>query len=436
MCAFETGRVLWDDRSGVACALSVLLIYPMFYYARNSNVDVPVLFFTAAGLVAFAHIVRDGLSLRRALIFGALVGLAVATKEPAFASFAFAPVVMLFLPNPGVVSVPWRSGVFWKMALAGAVCALVAYALAGGMLVDFSRWSAHINFIRSRLQDLEANAVIFVTYYPRTLDGHLAFLQRLTRYLADCLSWPGLVLGAGSMVAVAWRRQRDSMLILSAMGYLVVLFFSARTAQLRYLLPAAYVLALYGGRGAVKAWDARGSMWRVPAIGLAAASTVILVSWATDLTSVMLRDSRYAAGAWLARTARPGDALEYFGSEHKNPPMPAELASQRAIPFLGSMYRADTSQRAVEEIRQAWRERRPRFIAILPDYTNPGQPFSISCPPAIFRALEDGSLGYRRAALFQTPPLLTWLPRPALDHPVVNPPIRLYQRLATAKLGA
>ena len=91
LCAYETGRVLWNERSGVSAALSALLVYPMFYYARNSNVDVPVLFFTGAGLAAFTYIVRDGLSMRRSVIFGLLVGLAVGTKEPAFASFAFAP---------------------------------------------------------------------------------------------------------------------------------------------------------------------------------------------------------------------------------------------------------------------------------------------------------------------------------------------------------
>lgn len=436
LCAYETGRVLWNERSGVACALSALLVYPMFYYARNSNVDVPVLFFTAAGLAAFAHIVRDGLSMRRSVSFGVLVGLAVATKEPAFASFAFAPVVMLLLRDPGATAAPWRTGAFWTVALAGAGCALLAYAVGSGMLVDFSRWSAHIDFIRSRLTELEANRVVFVTYYPRTLSGHLALLGRLTGFLADSLSWPGLALAVASLIAVVKHGGRDSILMLSALGYLAVLFFSARTAQLRYLMPAAYVLALYAGRGAMVAWDARGTMWRVPAAGLAAAAALVLVSWACDLTYVMLRDSRYAAGAWLAREARPGEALEYFGSEHKNPPMPPTLSSRQAIPFLGSMFRADTTERAVRAIADAWRERRPRFIVIVPDYTNPGKPYTVSCPPAIFRALEDGSIGYQRVALFQTPPLFTWLPRPELDHPVVNPPIRIYQRLAVPATGA
>lgn len=427
LCAYEIGRTLWDERSGVASALAALLVYPMFYYARNSNVDVPVLFFTAAGLWAFAVIIRHGLTMRRSLVFGGAVGLAVATKEPSFASFAFAPVVMLLLPNPGERGLPLQRGAFWRIALAGGGASLLAYALASGLVVDPRRWIAHIDFIRSRLSDLEANGVTFVTYYPRTWEGHRDFALRLTTLLAHALSWPGLLFAAGSVVVVAWRRQRDALLALSAVGYLLVLFFSARTSMLRYVMPAAFVLAVYAGRGAVLAWRARGAA-RVPALALAGTATTILLLWAADLTHAMLRDSRYDAGRWLAAQARPGDALEYFGSEHKHPPMPATLASRQAIPFRGSMFKADTTERAVRIIEEGWRERQPRFVVLVPDYTNPGKPHTASCPPAVYRALEAGTMGYRKAAFFETAPLLPFVRRPALDYPVVNPPIRIYER--------
>jgi len=428
LCAYEIGRTLWDESSGVAAALAALLVYPMFYYARNSNVDVPVLFFTAAGLWAFAVIIRHGLTMRRALVFGSVVGLAVATKEPSFASFAFAPVVMLLLPNPGERALPWRDGRFWRVALAGGAASLVAYALASGLVIDHRRWLAHIEFIRSRLSDLEANSVTFVTYYPRTWQGHRDFALRLTTLLAHALTWPGLLFAAGSVLVVAWRRQRDALLALSAVGYLVILFASARTSMLRYVMPAAFVLAVYAGRGVVLAWRARGA-WRLPSLVLAGTSAAILVLWAADLTHAMLRDSRYDAGRWIASQARAGDALEYFGSEHKHPPMPATLASRQAIPFRGSMFRADTSERAVRIIEDGWRERKPRFVVLVPDYTNPGKPHTASCPPAVYRALEAGTIGYRRVAFFETAPLLPFVRRPALDYPVVNPPIRIYERI-------
>ena len=429
LCAFETGRLLWDEASGVVGAVGALLVYPMFYYSRNSNVDVPVLFFTAAALLAFCHITTFGLTRRRVLAFGTLVGLALATKEPSFASFVFAPVVIVFLPDPDSANMPWRRVAFWRLALGGALCAVVVYALFGGLLLDHRRWFAHVEFIRSRLSDLEANGIAFVTTYPRTGSGDRQFAVRLTTLLANCLSWPGLLLGAGGMVALARTRGRDAILALSAIGYLAVLFLSARTAQLRYVMPAAYVLAIYAGRGVVMAWESGRWRWRIPGLLTGGLAAVLLAGWAIGLTHAMLRDSRYAAGAWIAQHARPGDALEYFGSEHKNPPMPASLSSRQAIPFLGSMFRPDTGEQAIRTITDGWATRRPRFVALVPDYTNPGRPYSASCPPAIFRALEDGSLGYRRVTLFQTNEWLAWLRRPALDYPVVNPLIRLYERV-------
>lgn len=429
LCAYEVGRVLWDERSGVAGAVGAMLVYPMFYYARNSNVDVPVLFFTTAALVAFAHILRSGLTMRRAIAFGVLAGLAVATKEPAFASFIFVPVVLLFLREPGAVGMPWRSGSFWRVALAGAGCALLAYAVGSGMIVDYARWSAHINFVRTRLSELDAGQITWVRLFPWTWEGHVSFASLLASLLAAALSWPGLALGIAGIVVAARQTPRQALLALSAVGYLAVLFFSARTAQLRYVMPAAFVLAIFAGRCVVVLWQARPRFWRVVAAGGAVAATGTLLLWASDLTYAMLRDSRYDAGAWIARTARSGDQLEYFGSEHKHPPMPTTLQSRQAIPFLGSTVRPDTTDAAAATVAAEWGVRRPRFVVLVPDYTSaPGAPYARSCPPAVFRGLEDGSLGYRLAATFRTPTPFAWAGRPALDYPVVNPPIRIYER--------
>ncbi len=430
--AYEVGRTLWDERSGVAAAVAVLLIYPMFYYARNSNVDVPVLCFTAAGLAAFAHIVRHGFTMRRAIAFGTLVGLAVATKEPSFASFVCAPLVLLLLPDPGTTLAPWRRSTFWRVAVVGAVCAFAAYALGSGMAIDYRRWSAHMTFVQTRLAEIEQAGIAFVRIYPRTWEGSVQFAARLVTLIAHSMTWPGLVIGAGGALLLAVQRRRESVLALSAVGYLLVLFFSARVAQLRYVLPVAFVLAIYAARAVMLAWQSRPSPVRVGVLAVGAVAALTLVAWDVDLTYGMLRDSRYTAGAWIAEHARPGDALEYFGSEHKHPPMPASLTSRIAIRNRGSNVRADTSEAAVQTVITGWAERRPRFVVLVPDYTNPGKPYAATCPPPIYRGLEDGSLGYRRVALFETPALLPWAHRPELDHPVVNPPIRLYERVATA----
>ncbi len=434
LCAYEIGRILWDESSGRASAAFVLLMYPMFYYARNSNVDVPVLFFSATALVAFAFILRDGFSMRRSVTFGTLVGLSLATKEPSFASFVFAPVVLLLLPNPGSSVAPWRTASFWRIAIAGALCTFVAYAIASGMVIDYRRWSAHIHFFQTRLAEVEKGGVAFVHMYPRTLQGNIDFAFRLFQLVAHAITWPGLIAAIGGAVVLGMQRRRDALLALSAVGYLLVIFFSARLAMLRYLMPVAFVCSIYTGRAMVMAWRSRRSPIGIGAGVLGLASVLTLSAWAIDLTDGMLRDARYDAGPWIAANARAGDSLEYFGSEYKNPPMPASLNSRIAIFNPGSNIRADTSERAVKTVIDGWAERRPRFVVIIPDYTNPGHEYAATCPPPIFRGLEDGSLGYKRVAFFHTKTVLEWTKRPDLDYPVVNAPIRIYERSAETGL--
>jgi 4-amino-4-deoxy-L-arabinose transferase-like glycosyltransferase len=431
LCAYGIARTLWDESTAVVAAICALLLYPMFYYARNSNVDVPVLFFIAAGLWAFAVILMRGLTTRRALVLGALAGAAVATKEQGFAAFAFVPVVLPFLKESASGVALWRKRSFWSAAAAGAGAALGAYALLSGMVVDFDRWVAHIRFNSERMQLARSGGVIFTRYYPLTLQGHADLAARITALLRDSLSGPGFALGLTGIAVAARRARRSAILALSALAYLLILFFSARVVQLRYMLPVAFVLALYAGFAIVTAWRSgrRALKWGTAAVAAAGATTLCL--WAAALTHGMLRDSRYDAGAWIAANSRPGDVLEYFGSEHKNPPLPASLASRPAIPSLGSLFVYDTSAAAVRTITEGWALRKPRFVVLIPDYASrPGEPHSAACPPAIYRALEDGSLGYRRVALFQAPALFGWNQAPALDHPVVNPPIRLYERVA------
>lgn len=429
LCAYGIGRELWDESAGVIGALFAMLVYPMFYYARNSNVDVPVLFFTVAGLWAFSVIVMRGLTTRRAVWLGLFVGCAVATKEPAFASFLFVPLILPFMRNPGASEHLGGSAAFWRSALVATGVALGTYALASGMVVDFARWQAHLNFIRERTQLARSGGVIFTTYYPFTMQGHAQLAWRIISLLADALSWPGLALGIAGIGVAARRAPRTALLACSALVYLLILFFSARVIQLRYVMPISFLLALYAGYAAVSAWRSARAAIKWGGAALAGSAAVLLLLWATDITYGMLRDSRYAAAGWIASNARPGDALEYFGSEHKHPPMPPWLSSRQAIPFHGSTFRSDTSEVAVRAVVEGWRERRPRFVALVPDYTSVAGPFAASCPPAIYQGLEDGSLGYRRAAFFQTPALLRWPRRPSLDHPVVNPPIRLYERI-------
>lgn len=424
--AFVIGQTLWGQRAGVWAAAAALLSYPMFYYSRTSNVDVPTLFFLATSLAAFAQVVAHGMTWRRLSVFAALAGLAVATKEPVAAAYLWVPFFLAFPMGEwrGILD-PRR---FSAAVVVAATAAFAAYALGSGMVLDFTRWKAHIEFAFMRTAATAQGDVAFISSYPWSLDGNLGLLSEIVARLRDALTLPGLVLAVVG-VGLAFRNgeRRSAWLVASAATYLLVLFVAVRATQLRYIMPASFVLALFAGHAVARLLASPRKLVQGATAATAGAMVLIASLWAIDLTHAMLRDSRYAAGEWIARTARPGDRLEYFGAFQKNPPLPAYVATALAVEYLGGAIAAPRDEATVERIRAGWAERQPRFILLTPDHTSrPGEPYPHSTPPGIFDDLEQGRLGYVRAHLFQTPPLIPILRRPTLDYGAVNPPVRIY----------
>ncbi len=437
LAAYVTARTLWDERDGRWAAAFTGLSYPMFYYARTSNVDVPALFFVAWSLAALATVLARGVTTRRVARLGALVGLAVATKEPMAATFVSIPLLLLFPYEQ------WRGirepGALVGASAAGLGAALSTYALGSGMLLDFERWREHIIFAFLRTGEVARGSIAFLNGYPNTLAGNAALFRDLMSRVADALTWPTLLLAAAGLCLVLRNAgtRRTLWVALAGATYLITLFAMVRTVQLRYIMPASMVLALFAGHAAARLTYATAPFIRRTALAASGAAVLTSAWWALDLTNAMLRDSRYEAGQWLAREGRPGDRLEYFGAFQKNPPLDSTIVSHLAVEYLGGTRDAPRDEGTAERIRAGWRERRPRFIVLIPDHTShPGEPFARSCPPQIFFDLEHGHLGYVRARLFHTPPLLPVLPRPRLDYGAVNPEVRIYVPSDDPALGA
>jgi hypothetical protein len=428
LAAYNAGRTLWDDRTGALAALLVMVSFPMFYYSRTGNVDMAVLFFTALALTVFAHILAKGFTLRRAIWLGIFVGFAVGTKEPSVASFIALPFVLLALqwrnrePDQGLFS--WS---FWKAPVVAAFTCFLAFGLGSGLFVDPKRYFAHVEFVTGRLNDIREGGVGFMTIYPYTWSGHLELAGRIVGCLSDALTLPGLLL---AVLGVLWAIRKESWtsaFALPALTLLIVLFFSARSVQLRYVMPAAFTLAFFAARAVTRAWQSRQLIVRVGFAVVAFAVIGLGLLRGADLTYEMINDSRHAAAAWLEPRTGAGDRIEYFGVTEKLPPLKQGVISQRAIEYLGPLRQPRLDEGAVREIRQGWIERKPKYVVIIPDFhLSTEVPDNVSCPPPIYQDLLNGTLGYRLAADFQTPSLLPWVRRPSIDYPVVNPPIRIF----------
>lgn len=417
LAALDIGRTLWGTAPGVLGAVFALTLYPMFYYGRTGNVDVPMLSLMALTLAALVRAVVHGVTMRRALLVGVLAGLTLATKEAAAGAL---------LPAAGVILVlGWRAGGA-KVPLAALGAAFVAVGLGSGLFVDPRRWVDHVLFIAGRVQDVPS-ATTLTSAYPFTAAGHAAFVAAMFQRLVETLTLPGLLLAGVGAVVASLRDRRAALFALAVPAYVVSVFLLLRTAQLRYVLPAAFMLAPFAGWAVVQAWRSGRPWLRAAAVIPGTAAVLLQLAHAGALTFEMLRDSRYAAASWLAARVQPGDTVEFFGAANKLPPMAPGVVTVRATPFRGMWGVHDTTEATRDSILERWARRPPKLVIVIPDHSSrPGVPYDISMPPSLYRRLIAGETGLRLAALIQTPAPLPWPRRPPLDYPSVNPPIRIF----------
>ena|GEM_PF-577799 len=425
--AYDTGRVLWGERSGILAALFVIFCYPMFYYSRTGNVDVPMLCFMALAVATFARIRVLGLTARRIVALGVFAGAALAVKEEAVGVLLPMALLIVFLPGIFPLEENLVPANRWKLLAFGLAASILALGLGGGFFVEPSRYLLHLEFLTGRLRDAPGAGGLIPFAFPYTVDGNLAYAAQIGGYLADTLTSAGLLLSLAGLVWAVRRHAPSRVIACLLVGFLGFNFVVLRSGQLRYVLPAGFLLALFAGYATSQIWESRSLAVR----GLLAILAVIALGLnllrGIDLTYAMLHDSRWEAADWLAERTDPGDLIEYFGASQKLPPLESGVVTDRATEYRGlfNVHRVDAAK--VEEILERWRGRKPKFVIVMPDHSSrPGAPFDISVPPALYDDLVAGRRGWELKAMFETRSLLPWVKRPPLDYPMVNPPIRIF----------
>ncbi len=431
---YDAARIAWGRGAGMIAGLFAMTAYPMSYYARTGNVDVPMLCLTMLAFASFSRLVVLGHTTRRAVALGTFAGLALATKEAALGAFIAMPFVVLVLYRKQHPDRRRSSWSFWKPHAAALGTSFLALSAGSGLFVEPGRYIAHLRFLTGRLSSLAQSgtesASLSVQTFTYTLAGHLDYLLAIATDLADILTIAGLGLAFAGVVALTVRRDRTALLALPAATYILYMFLTLRSAQIRYMLPAALLLAGFAGCAAAAAWRSRHALVRVAGTTIAAAVLLVQSLRSADLTWQMIQDSRFHAADWLARNANDGDRIEYFGPPQKLPPLHPSWTTGRAAEYRGMYVPARIDDAKVREILQGWDERHPRFVIAIPDHTSaPGVPHSHTFPPQLFESMRQGRAGFRFAAYFRTRPLFPWLPPPRLDYPTVNPPIHIFEAI-------
>ena len=377
--AYFTASELWDRFTAVLAATFVMLLFPMFYYSRISNVDVPAVFWTSIVLFLFVRILQDGLSLRRALFLGLFSALAVATKDQYYAAIVVLP--LIFLPLH-IQRMREAGAALWQSCaapLAGLFVAGATYGLASGLFIRPARYFRHINFIRF------GAGTGWYYKYPATLAGYAGLARESLGYLASTLSWPLLLAAtAGALLCLRRNRLNLSLLVVVPAIFLLVLV-PVRLVLLRFLILPAYVLALYAAFAIAAALRSSRTPLRWTAGLAAAAACAFMLLHGADLTYSMMRDPRDQASAWLNAHTRDGDQVEIFAPVSRAGEYPQLNPGRRYI-----------SSRLGDTPNGAWLQ--GDFVIVLVNRANLRIPFY---PDWVDHELRSGARDYLPVATFQ-----------------------------------
>jgi hypothetical protein len=402
--AYFTAKTLWDRTTAVLSAVFVMLMYPMFYYAKISNVDVPALFWGSLVLLLFARVLNGGLPVGRAAWMGAFAALAVATKDGSYGVFLLLPLAMLpFHYRVLQQQNRWTAWHRWKAPLVGLVVSAAVYVVMSGLALRPDKYFEHLAYIRSG-----SGSGRFYFHYPATLGGYWDLMKECLEHLLDSMGWPALIAAVVGIAVCLVRDRWKLTLLIPIPAIFAFVFLPVRYVELRYVMPWAYVLGFFAAVGVVTAWRAQHKLARAVAV-LATGATILLGSARSfDLAYAMYRDSRYVAAAWLAQNVREGERLEFFGPMLRLRAMAAIKpgiipVSARVTPQPGNgkLEGEFVMASAREDLEDFW-----------------------LCPRWVYDGLNDGSLGYQLVANIQTPTLFELHTRQIF----VNPRILIFAR--------
>lgn len=415
VCAYLLGRKLWDRATGAVAAVFVLLMYPMFYFARTSNLDVPVTFWQACVLLLFALALQERrVSGGRWLAIGVLTAIALATKEQSYGSLLLLVFPLLAWHFRAVGSGVWAR---WRAPLTALALSALLYVFASGLAIRPEKYFRHLDFVRSGNP-----AGRFYHEYAFTPAGLLGMARECFYHLADTLGWPVLLAAlAGVAICLVRREERSRLwLLLPIPGLFFTVLALVGYVELRYLLSWGFLLALFASAYVVApALRARAAAFRATAWVLVTAACGWSLLCGLDLQRLSWNDSRYAAADWFAQHVRAEDRVAHPGPERRIVTMPRFYSQFQRVPLAVPKVRLDGVNpfdtefvylQGKDDLTEFWHT--PRWA---------------------YEALLDGSLGYDLVAEFQTRARFAPQQRHDSMQVFVNPRILVFARRERAR---
>jgi hypothetical protein len=410
------GRLAFGNRAGVLAAGIAALGATFVYYAKTANVDMPYVFWYSVSLVFLLRLLQQS-RVRDYVLFSVTATLALGTKDQAYALYLTVPVIVVIelWRQKRIERVSWPlARVFADRRIVAAVLAAVGtFVVVFNLIFNFDGFVMHVR--------ATTGAAALYGVFDSTLAGHWQLLILTIRLVRDSMGWPFFIAALGGVtVGFLTRADRRTTLWLLAgiPAYYLGLIEIVRYNYDRFMLPICVLLSIFAGFAfdRLLSVSLAGARWRRTLVAAAFAYSFL---YAATVDVLMIGDSRYVVGRWMADHIDRNIVVGVMGL-------------REYLPTLEDYHVTDIA--TVEELRGE----RPRFFILNADYVqaaDSGTDFA-----RLASAVQSGQLGYHLRLRYRrkTPlSLLPW-PHPDLvgdrrDAPVfsilrnVNPTIEVYE---------
>jgi hypothetical protein len=289
-------------------ALCAGAFLPFVFYAKTVNVDAPYVFWFVISCLFLVEAHRTA-SVRDCVGFGLTAAAAVATKDQAYALYV--------LP---ALHLAWRIGRTRQglvALVAGTVAGLVALVAIHNLVFNYVGFRDHVDLV---IGPASAGYRMF----PTTIAGEWALAKVTAGQLLWMVGWPGALLLLIGLVPRSRATAEPTVpvwVFLSAISYYLTLIAVIGYVYDRFLMPVTTLLALVAAIGIRRLIDpVPGPASLTKWARLQPVAAGVLIGWllwrAVSVDALLVRDSRYAAEAWLQANV-PRDAwvatVEEFG---------------------------------------------------------------------------------------------------------------------------
>ena len=391
---YQLGKEIFSVKTGLFAALIFALTPVYVYYAKITNLDIPMLFWLVGFLILYGRLLKyqKPSDYRWCAV---LATIAVCTKDPAY-GFVSLPAFLPWLLygrqlKQANQNISWGA-IFRQVASDRRVWQPIAIGIFGFLLLS----NAFLNFegFIDRINLLLYGSATIRPRYSEDWWGQWQMFGTTLRTFRFMFGWPvaiAILIGLGRYLwhlATAKPKQRNWIplgLLFPSVSYYFLYVTPVMYNPDRYLMPLMPILAIFGGTFAAEMLSKKGrTRWIAGAIAAGALTYTLAYAWTPN--TLMVHDSRYQVETWMTENI-PKDALVL------------RVGIRKYLPRLGGFTTEHIEAPNIEEIEAL----QPEFIVISSGYDE--RRFKVYDPAhQFFATLKSEALGYKQILRKQTRP--------------------------------